>query len=340
MVENESNLIIFQSSDDQVELSVLLDQDMDTVWASVKQIESLFGKSRRTVGEHIQNLYSEGELDEISTRRKFRLVQTEGKRQITRDVEHFNLDVVISVGYRVKSQRGVEFRKWATESLKEHLLRGYTLNERLLREKEGQVEELKSRIERIHEQRIQDGEKLTAGFLNIIELYSRSFELLNKFDSSELETNGLNEEIIYVINYGEVKSAIEVLKQNLIAKGEASVLFGNEKDDSFAGILGSISQTAFGQLAYPSVEQQAAQLLYSIIKGHAFSDGNKRIGSFVFVWYLEQNEYRVHKSGKSKIDENTLVVLALAVAQSPAEQRELMIELIINLVKKEHNNRS
>jgi len=333
MAESESEMILFQSSDELVELNVILDSEVDTVWASGKQIEELFDKTRRTVGGHIQNLYAEGELDESSTRRKFRLVQTEGSRQITREIEHFNLDVVISVGYRVKSQRGVEFRKWATERLKEHLVRGYTINERILKDKQGELEGLRNAISALTEQRILDGEKLTSGFLNIITAYSRSFELLNQFDSSSLEISGLNDDVIYKINYVEVKSAIAELKDNLIEKGEASELFGNEKDRSFAGILGSISQTVFGQLAYPSVEEQAAQLLYSIIKGHAFSDGNKRIGSFIFVWYLEQNKHRLKKNGMPKIDVNTLVALALAVAQSPSEQRDLMIKLIINLVK-------
>lgn len=333
MAQSESELALFQSADGLVEFSVVLDGELDTVWASAKQIQELFGKTRRTIGEHIQNLYSEGELTENSTRRKFRLVQQEGNRQINREIEHFNLDVVISVGYRVKSQRGVEFRKWATDRLKEHLLQGYTINEKVLVEKKHEIEELKRKVAILDEQRVLQSEKITAGFLTIISAYARSFELLNRFDSSSLESTGLNEDLIYIINYDEVKEAINELKRDLMSKGEATELFGNEKDDSFAGILGSVSQTAFGQLAYPTVEQQAAQLLYSIIKGHAFSDGNKRIGSFVFVWFLEQNAHRLRQNGLSKIDENTLVALALAVAQSPADQRELMIELIVNLVK-------
>ena len=164
MAESESEMILFQSSDELVELNVILDSEVDTVWASGKQIEELFDKTRRTVGGHIQNLYAEGELDESSTRRKFRLVQTEGSRQITREIEHFNLDVVISVGYRVKSQRGVEFRKWATERLKEHLVRGYTINERILKDKQGELEGLRNAISALTEQRILDGEKLTSGF--------------------------------------------------------------------------------------------------------------------------------------------------------------------------------
>ncbi|MFT6895353.1 MAG: death-on-curing family protein, partial [Algoriphagus sp.] len=163
--------------------------------------------------------------------------------------------------------------------------------------------------------------------------YSKSFELLNRYDSDELQLDHLSKEIIYVINYDDVRKAIHHLKSELIQKGEAGELFGNEKDDSFRGILGSISQTVFGELAYPTIEEQAAQLLYSVIKGHAFSDGNKRIGSFLFVWFLEQNSYHMDKRGIRKINENTLVALALAVAQSLPEQRDLMIKLIVNLIK-------
>ena len=175
--------------------------------------------------------------------------------------------------------------------------------------------------------------QITDGFLSIISHYSKSFELLNKYDTQELTMDNLTDEVIYTINYEDVKSAIEQLKKNLISKGEAGELFGNEKDKSFKGILGSISQTVFEELAYPTVEEQAAQLLYSIIKGHAFSDGNKRIGSFVFVWFLERNNIHLTKEGERKISENSLVSLALAVAQSSTEQRDTIIRLIVNLIK-------
>ncbi|HLT54456.1 MAG TPA: Fic family protein, partial [Flavobacteriaceae bacterium] len=163
--------------------------------------------------------------------------------------------------------------------------------------------------------------------------YSKSFELLNKYDTEELSIDGLSEDVIYTINYEDVKKAIQELKNTLIEKREASNIFGNEKDNSFKGILGSVSQTVFGKLAYPTIEEQAAQLLYSIIKGHAFSDGNKRIGSFIFVWFLEQNNFHINEEGKRKIDDNALVALALAVAQSLPDQREIIIRLIINLIK-------
>ncbi|PKG42547.1 RhuM family protein, partial [Psychroflexus sp. MES1-P1E] len=240
---------------------------------------------------------------------------------------------IISVGYRVKSPLATEFRIWATSKLKEYLLKGYSVNQELLKENKTQIKELKTEINLLQEVAFQNQKQITDGFLSILSHYSKSFELLNKYDTDDLTLDSLNSEIIYVINYNDVKDAINQLKKNLKSKGEASELFGNEKDKSFEGVLGSISQTVFGELAYPTVEQQSAQLLYSIIKGHAFSDGNKRIGSFIFVWFLEQNNIHLTNEGDRKVNDNTLVALALAVAQSLPEQREIIIKLIINLIK-------
>lgn len=328
-----SEIVLFKPESGEVEFKVVLDGENDTVWATEQQIMELFGKARRTIGDHIKNIYQEGELDKDSTWREFRQVQKEGEREVTRKFAIYNLDVIISVGYRVKSQVGIQFRKWATSKLKEYLVQGYTINKNLLQSSAEKIKELKLQIDYLNEAAFQNQKQITNGFLSIIGHYSKSFELLNKYDTEELSTEGLNDDVIYTINYDDVKKVIQELKQSLIQKGEASEIFGNEKDKSFEGILGSISQTVFGQLAYPTVEEQAAQLLYSIIKGHAFSDGNKRIGSFVFVWYLEQNHYHLNQEGKRKIDDNTLVALALAVAQSLPEQRELIIKLIINLIK-------
>ncbi|MBB6612743.1 virulence protein RhuM/Fic/DOC family protein [Pontibacter sp. Tf4] len=326
-------LVIFKPESGNTEFQVVLDSEHDTVWATEQQIVELFGKSRRTIGEHIKNIYSEGELDKESTWREFRQVQREGDREVSRKVSIYNLDVIISVGYRIKSKVGIEFRKWATSKLKEYLLKGYSINKELLEGQQSRILELEQSLDKLHDQALQEQKILTEGFLSIITDYSKSFELLSKYDSEQLSIEGLSSEIIYVINYPDVKEAIQKLKQTLIAKGEASEIFGNEKDQSFEGILGSISQTVFGELAYPTVEEQAAQLLYSVVKGHAFSDGNKRIGSFLFVWFLEQNNFHLNSKGERKINEITLPALALAVAQSLPEQREVMTKLIINMIK-------
>lgn len=328
-----SEVVVFKPQGGQTEFQVVLDGEHDTVWATEQQIMELFGKARRTIGEHIKNIYEEGELDKESTWREFRQVQKEGDREVSRKVSIYNLDVIISVGYRVKSPVGTEFRKWATQRLKEYLLKGYSINQKLLSTEQQKVKTLKQEINQLNEELFQTQKTLTDGLLSIISHYSKSFELLDKYDKDELSSENLNNDLIYVINYDDVKNAIQQLKSSLIDKGEASDLFGNEKDDSFKGILGSISQTVFGELAYPTIEQQAVQLLYSIIKGHPFSDGNKRIGSFMFVWFLEQNGHHLNENGERKINDNTLVTLALAVAQSLPEQRETVQKLIMNLIK-------
>ena len=329
----KNELVVFKPESGNTEFQIVLDSENDTVWATEQQIVDLFGKARRTIGEHIKNIYAEGELDEDSTRREFRQVQKEGGREVSRKMALYNLDVIISVGYRVKSKTGLEFRKWATSKLKEYLLKGYSINKELLENQRSKILELEQSLNKLHDQAHQEQTILTEGFLTIITDYAKSFELLSKYDSDQFSTEGLSNKIIYVINYPDVKKAIQQLKHTLIAKGEASEIFGNEKDSSFPGILGSISQTVFGELAYPTIEEQAAQLLYSVVKGHAFSDGNKRIGSFLFVWFLEQNNFHLNAKGERKINEITLPALALAVAQSLPEQREIMTKLIINMIK-------
>ena len=329
-MEKPQEIVVFNSSQSDNEFQIILDGDNETVWITEKQIVELFGKARRTIGEHINNLYEEGELDKSSTWREFRQVQKEGQREVTRNVPQYNLDVIISVGYRVRSKTGIEFRKWATKKLKEHLIKGYTLNQNI---QIHQIKDLQNQLVNAQEKLFESQTQLTDGLLNIISSYSKSFELLNQFDTDELSTSDLQKDFNYIINYADVNKAIGKLKTTLIEKEEASQLFGSEKDDSFRGILGSISQTVFGDLAYPTIEEQAAQLLYSIIKGHAFSDGNKRIGSFIFVWFLEQNNFHLKSNGQLKINDNTLVALALAVAQSIPDQRDIIIKLIINLIK-------
>ncbi|MCT4666035.1 MAG: type II toxin-antitoxin system death-on-curing family toxin [Flavobacteriales bacterium] len=326
-------LVAFKPTQGVTEYQVILDKGADTLWATELQIADIFGRDRTVINRHIKNAFKEGELDEAATSAKTAQVRLEGSREVQREVVHYNLDVIISVGYRVKSPLATEFRIWATDKLKEYLLKGYTINKSLLQSSAEKIKELELQIDYLNEAAFQNQKQITDGFLSIIGHYSKSFELLNKYDTEELSMEGLNEDVIYIINYDDVKKAIQELKQSLIQKGEASEIFGNEKDKSFEGILGSISQTVFGKLAYPTVEEQAAQLLYSIIKGHAFSDGNKRIGSFIFVWFLEQNNYHKNQVGKRKIDDNTLVTLALAVAQSLPEQRDTILKLIMNLIK-------
>lgn len=334
-VNENKTLIAFRPNKSKTEFLLILDNQSDTIWATEFQIAEIFGRDRTVINKHIKNIYESNELVENATSAKIAQVRTEGNRTIERDVLHYNLDIIISVGYRVKSKIATEFRKWATTKLKEYLIQGFVVNQELLLSRDEKIKLLETKVNYLNEEVFQTQKKITDGFLNIITKYSKAFNLLNKYDSETLSIDGLNTEVQYIINIKDVKNAIKEFKKALIEKGEASEMFGNEKDKSFDGILGSISQTIFGQLAYPTIEEQAAQLLYSIIKGHSFSDGNKRIGSFIFVWFLEQNNFHLNSAGKRKIEENTLVALALTVAQSLPEQREIIIKLIINMIKNE-----
>ena len=329
-MKEANDIVIFKSANNYEEFQIILDGDNETIWASEQQIAQIFDRNRTVISRHLKNIFNEEELIRDSVCANFAHTAEDGK---VYDVSHYNLDVIISVGYRVKSKIATEFRKWATSKLKEYLTKGYVINQTLLKEQSTKIIELENNIKQLYDKSEEEKKQITEGFLSIITKYSKTFELLNQYDTEELSLDNLNEEIIYVVNYDDVKEAISQLKTELIRKREAGDLFGNEKDKSFEGLLGSISQTVFGKLAYPTIEEQAAQLLYSIIKGHAFSDGNKRIGSFIFVWFLEQNNFHLDRKGKRKINENTLVALALAIAQSLPEQRDIILKLVINLIK-------
>lgn len=327
-----SSIEIFLSSDKVVELHVKLEDD--TVWLTQAQIVDLFQSSKANISEHVQHIFAEGELEREPTVRKFRTVQKEGKRRVSREIEHYNLDLIISIGYRINSKRGTQFRQWASERLKEHLIKGYTVNEGRIRQLKDGFSQLEQTIKLIHQSGQSDEIDIreAKGLLEIIANYTRSFILLNQFDSNRLELEKLNEHITYEISYEEAMHAIEELKKILINKKEASNLFGNQKDDSFSGLLGNIVQSFSGEYVYSTIEEQAAHLLYFVIKNHPFSDGNKRIGAFLFIWFLEKNHHRFKKSGEIKINDNGLTALTLLVAQSEPKDKELMIKLIINLI--------
>ncbi|AEA45119.1 virulence protein RhuM/Fic/DOC family protein [Fluviicola taffensis] len=320
-----SEIILYQNESNQTQIEVTFDGD--TIWLTQNQMVDLFSSSKANISEHISTIFKSGELDGDSTVRKFRTVRKEGSRLVSRELEHYNLDMIISVGYRVNTKRGVLFRQWATQRLKEHLVKGYSINQKRL-------DELQQTIKLVQKSISQETNLSEAkGLLQIIQQYTQSFILLNQFDSDSLISVNLNEEITYEVNYLEARAAIHELKQILIEKKEATQLFGNEKDQSFKGILGNIIQSFDGQYVYSSIEEQAAHLLYFIIKNHPFSDGNKRIGAFLFIWFLEKNKHRFKQSGELKINDNALVALALLVAQSNPTEKELMVKLIVQLIK-------
>lgn len=322
---------IYQTKDKRIEVKF----EGDSVWLTQKQIASVFGTEIPAINKHITNILKTGELKALSTVSKMEIVQTEGTRKVTRRVEHYNLDMIISIGYRVNSQKATRFRIWATDVLKNHLVNGYTLNEKRLSQLVQNMQQLEQAVKVFRQ--IGNADKLNEseakGLLDIITNYTQSFILLNQFDSNSLPEAKLNENITYEIEYNEAVKAIAELKKQLIKKKEASALFGNERDGAFGGILNSVVQTFGGEYLYKSIEAQAAHLLYFVIKNHPFTDGNKRIGAFLFVWFLEKNRHRFKQSGELKINDNALVALALLVAQSNPDDKDLMISLVINLIK-------
>ncbi|HNK91000.1 MAG TPA: virulence protein RhuM/Fic/DOC family protein [Chitinophagales bacterium] len=300
--------------------------DNESFWLSLNEIATLFERDKSVISRHLKNIYKERELDERATVAKNATVQTEGGRKVEREIEYYNLDAILSVGYRVNSKRGTQFRQWATQRLKDFLVKGVAINQKRL-------DELQQTVQLIQKS-IGEETNLTEakGLLNIITQYTRSFVLLNQYDSNTIEQKEVSENITYEIKYDEAKTAIAELKKLLKKKKEATNLFGNEKDQSFEGTLQSIVQTFGGKYLYPSIEEQAAHLLYFIIKNHPFTDGNKRIGAFLFIWFLDKNKHRFKKSGELKINDNALVALALLVAQSNPAEKELMIKLITRFV--------
>ncbi len=317
-----SEIEIYTSSDNKVEIQVKLESE--TVWLTQKQIADVFGTQRPAITKHLKNLFSSGELIENAVSSKMELTAEDNK---TYKTQFYNLDAVLSIGYRVNSKQATHFRQWATQRLKEHLVQGYTLNQKRLDQLQ-QTIQLIERTGKTDELQLSEAK----GLLDIISNYTKSFVLLNRFDSNNLEAKRLNDNITYEIQHEEALDAIAELKRQMMGRNEATQLFGNPKDDSFQGILGNIVQTFGGEYLYPSIEAQAAHLLYFVIKNHPFSDGNKRIGAFLFVWFLEKNKHRFKQSGEVKINDNALIALALLVAQSNPSDKELMIKLIINLI--------
>lgn len=320
-----NEIVIYQTADNQTEIDIQIDGN--TIWANQKQIAEVFGTEIPAINKHIKNILNTNELDVNSTVSKMEIVQKEGNREVKRMIEIYNLDMIISIGYRVNSSRATQFRIWATKRLNEYLVKGYAINQKRL-------DELHQTIQLITQNRESEELQLSEakGLLNVIENYTKSFVLLNQFDSSDLQLNKLSENITYEIDYHEALQAIQILKEKLIGKNEATALFGNQKDKTFEGILRSIIQTFDSQYLYPTIEEQAAHLLYFIIKNHPFSDGNKRIGAFMFVWFLEKNKHLIKTSGEIKINDNALTALALLVAQSNPDDKELMTRLVCNLI--------
>lgn len=331
MDEIKKGEIIIYKSVKGPEIRVKLEKD--TVWLTQKRIAFLFDKDIRTVNEHIKNIFKEGELAEKSTIRKFQIVQIEGEREIKRVIDFYNLDLIISVGYRVNSQRATQFRIWATKVLKQHLLIGYTINEKRLLEANEKFNELQNAVKFLQEKSKTDLLKDQAGeILNLLSSYAKTLSILSQYDNGKI-LDGAGKKTKNKLQYGECKNVIEQLKQALVDKKEAGDLFGLERGKSFEGIIKSLYQTFSKKELYETIEEKASHLLYLTIKDHPFSDGNKRIASFLFVYFLDRNKYLFRDDGERKINDNALVALALLIAVSNPKEKEIMIKIIKNLLK-------
>lgn len=325
-------VVLFQAADGQVTLDVHL--EADTVWLSQAQMAELFGRERSVISKHIGNVFREGELEAKSTCAKFAQVQTEGTRVIQRQVDVYNLDVIISVGYRVKSLRGTQFRIWATQVLRQHLVQGYTLHQRRLQERGlGELEQalaLMARTLSSHGLVSDEGQAV----LDVVQRYSRAWRWLLAYDEDRLppitEQPDASPE---ALGLAEAKRAIETLRADLARCGEATTLFGLDNRQALAGILGAIEQTFDGQPLYPTAQLRAAHLLYFVIKDHPFADGNKRIGTLLFLEFLRRNQLLQLADGQPRIADNGMAALALLIAESAPQQKDLMIRLVIALLE-------
>lgn len=324
----KNEIKIYEIEDKNIELEVSLENE--TVWLTQKQMSELFDRDRTVITRHINNIFKEEEIDKKSVSANFALTANDGKVYNT---EHYNLDVIISVGYRVKSKRGTQFRIWANKILKDYLIKGYAINEKKLKEQSQKLIELQRTIEilnrTVNTQRIELDE--AKGLLNVISQYSYALKILDDYDHQNFYKGSVTLEESYNLSYEESMKIIELMKDEF-----STDLFGREKDDSFKGSLGAIYQTAFEEEVYPSIEEKAANLLYFIVKNHSFLDGNKRIAAAIFIYFMQKNDILFRADGSKKIADNTLVAITLMIAESKPSEKDLIISILINLINNEN----
>ena len=327
-MHSNNQIVIYQSEDGQTQVDVRLENE--TVWLTQAQMVELFQTTKQNVSLHVGNVFKEGELAEKSTVKEYLTVQKEGERKVSRKVKYYNLDVIISVGYRVKSKRGTAFRIWANNVLKQYLIKGYAVNERMRKEQIGELRQLVGMLGRtIQNQPLLSNDETDALF-KVVTDYTYALDTLDNYDYGRLTINKTTEEEPFHATYDNAMEAIYGLRD----KFGGSVLFGNEKDNSFKSSIGQIYQTFGGEELYPSVEEKAAMLLYLVTKNHSFSDGNKRIAATLFLWFLNGNHILYHPDGSKRIADSTLVALTLMIAESRTEEKDVMVKVVVNLINK------
>ena len=329
-MKEDQKIVIYQTEDGQTQIDVRLEND--TVWLTQAQMAELFQTDRTSIVRHINNIYKVEELDRDSTCAKIAQVQIEGKRTVKRDIPLFNLDMIISVGYRVNSKRGIKFRQWANRVLKDYLVKGYAINERMRREQIGELRQLVGMLGRtIQGQPLLSTDETNALF-EVVTDYTYALDTLDNYDYERLTIDKTTKEEPFHATYENAMEEIRLLRD----KFGGSVLFGNEKDDSFKSSIGQIYQTFGGEELYPSVEEKAAMLLYLVTKNHSFSDGNKRIAATLFLWFLNNNHILYRADGSKRLADNTLVALTLMIAESRTEEKDVMVKVVVNLINQQN----
>jgi len=318
-------VVIYQSADGKATLEVRLEQE--SVWLSLNQVTELFGRDKSVISRHINNLFREGELVRDSVVAKIATTAVDGK---TYQVDFFNLDVIISVGYRVKSLQGTRFRQWATRVLHDHLAQGYTLNQQRLEEKSEKLAEMQQAMNLLTRtlERQQLVNDLGKEVLQVITDYAYALDLLDRYDHGTLAIEGTSGDADFFLDYENASRIVQSMKSHFDG------LFGIEKDQGFKSALGTIYQTFDGKELYPSAEEKAANLLYFIVKNHAFSDGNKRIAAAIFIYFLSANSILYREDGSKRLADNALVALTLLIAESKPEEKETIVKVIVNLINR------
>jgi len=326
----ESEIKIYQTDDGQTTIDVKFENE--TVWLTQRQMAQLFDKDSDTIGVHLKNIYQSGELEQFATTEESSVVQKEGNRQVQRKIKLYNLDAIISVGYRVNSKRGIQFRIWASRIIKEYLLMGFVIDNKRLIQQNIQLKELQKSVKILENslkfKTLTNDESI--GLLKIISDYAYALDVLDQYDYQKLEIKDTSGKETYRLSYEEAINQIITAKK---AHGNSD-LFGHEKDDSFKSSISTIYQTFGGEDLYPSIEEKAANLLYFITKNHSFSDGNKRIAAFLFVYFLEKNGILYDNIGSKRIADNTLVALTLMIAVSKPDEKDTMVKVIVNLINR------
>jgi hypothetical protein len=323
-----NEIVIYQSEDGRTQLDVKLEGE--TVWLTQAQMSELFQIDRTVINRHIRNIYKSGELEEKATCAKKAQVRVEGSRAVSRTIPYYNLDIIISVGYRVNSIRGTRFRQWANSVLKQYLIKGYAVNERIRKQQIAELRQLVQVVGRaIQQQSVPTTDESDALFDVVVD-YTYALDTLDDYDYQRLNINKTTKEEPFHATYEDAMHEIDMLRD----KFGGSALFGNEKDDSFKSSIGQIYQTFGGEELYPSVEEKAAMLLYLVTKNHSFSDGNKRIAATLFLWFMNNNGILYREDGSKRIADNSLVALTLMIAESRTEEKDVMVKVVVNLINK------